>query len=112
ALIGDAATQVKATTYGGIIYGMLSGKYISEDFHSYSKKFNSKLGKDLWISLKMRKMMNNLTEEKANELVKIFEKQSNKKILSEYDRDFPSKFIVQLLMKETKLWKLGFGLLK
>ncbi len=29
-----------------------------------------------------------------------------------HDRDFPSKFILQLLMKEAQLRKLGFGLLK
>ncbi len=111
-LIGDAATQVKATTYGGIIYGLLAGMYISEDKDSYVKKFNSKLGKDLWISLKMRELMNNMTEKQADELIEIFEKKTNSKVLSENDRDFPSKFIVQLLMKEAKLWKLGFDIFK
>jgi digeranylgeranylglycerophospholipid reductase len=111
-LIGDAATQVKATTYGGIIYGLLAGGYLAEDKDTYVKRFNEKLGKDLWISLKMREMMNSMTEEQADELIKIFEKQSNMKILSEHDRDFPSKFIVKLLMKEAKLWKLGFDIFK
>lgn len=111
-VIGDAATQVKATTYGGIIYGLLAGKYLSEDKESYIKKFNSKLGKDLWISLKMRDLMNHMNEAQADELIEIFEKQSNSKVLSEHDRDFPSKFIVQLLMKEAKLWKLGFEIFK
>jgi flavin-dependent dehydrogenase len=111
-LIGDAATQVKATTYGGIIYGLLAGSYLAEGKDDYVKRFNSKLGKDLWISLKMRNLMNRMTERQANELIEIFEKQGNKKILSENDRDFPSKFIVQLLMKEAKLWKLGFEIFR
>jgi geranylgeranyl reductase family protein len=111
-LIGDAATQVKATTYGGIIYGLLAGTYLAEDKDSYQKKFNSKLGMDLWISLKMREYMNHMTTSQADDLIAIFEKQSNSKILSEHDRDFPSKFIVQLLMKEAKLWKIGFGIFK
>jgi len=111
-LIGDAATQVKATTYGGIIYGLLAGKYLSEDKDTYEKTFNKKLGRDLWVSLKMRDLMNHMDEKQADELIAIFEKQSNSKILSENDRDFPSKFIVQLLMKEAKLWKLGFGIFK
>jgi flavin-dependent dehydrogenase len=112
ALIGDAATQVKATTYGGIIYGMISAKYIAEQWDDYEKRFRAKLGKDLWISLKMREVMNKMSEEEASELVKIFEKKENKSILQESDRNFPSKFIVQLLMKEAKLWKYGFKLFK
>ena len=111
-LLGDAATQVKATTYGGIIYGIIAGSYLAEDKETYVKRFNSKLGKDLWISLKMRELMNNMTNEQANDLIDIFQKKNNNEILSSNDRDFPSKFIVQLLMKEAKLWKLGFELFK
>ena len=111
-LIGDAATQVKATTYGGIIYGLLAAKYLAEDKDSYQRVFNSKLGRDLWISLKMRNLLNHMTETQANELIKLFEKENNRKVLEEHDRDFPSKFIVQLLMKEAKLWKIGFQIFK
>lgn len=111
-LIGDAATQVKATTYGGIIYGLIAGNYLAEDKESYVKNFNKKLGRDLWISLKMREMMNVMNEEQCNEMIKIFQKKENIDVLSKYDRDFPSKFLFQLLMKEKKLWKLGFGIFK
>ena len=111
-LIGDAATQVKATTYGGIIYGLYAGKYLAEDKNTYEKMFNKKLGKDLWLSLKMRELMNKMTEKQADELIKIFEKKTNSRILAENGRDFPSRFIVKLLMKETRLWNLGFQLLK
>jgi digeranylgeranylglycerophospholipid reductase len=111
-LIGDAATQVKATTYGGIIYGLLAAQYLAEDRDGYEQRMNAKLGRDLWLSLRMREFMNAMTEEQANELIAIFEKDRNKEIIARHDRDFPSRFIVQLLMKETKLWRLGFGLLK
>ncbi len=107
-LLGDAATMVKASTYGGIIYGLLAGSYLAEDKETYVKRFNEKLGRDLWISLKMREYMNAMTTKQADELIAIFEKQENAKVLAAHDRDFPSKFIVQLLMKEAKLWKLGF----
>ena len=111
-LIGDAATQVKATTYGGIIYGLLAAQYLAEDPEGYEHRMNAKLGRDLWISLKMREFMNAMTEKQADELIDIFERQRNRQIIERHDRDFPSKFIVQLLMKEAQLWKLGFGLLK
>lgn len=109
-LIGDAATQVKATTYGGIIYGLLAGKFLADNPDTYEKEFNKKLGRDLWMSLKMRQALNVMDDKQANELVEVFQKESNKRVLSEHDRDFPSKFIAQLLLKETKLWKLGFDL--
>ena len=112
ALIGDAATQVKATTYGGIIYGMISASYIGERWNGYERRFRSKLGKDLWVSLKMREVMNKMSESECNELIKIFEKDQNKQILEKTDRNFPSKFVLQLLLKETKLWKYGFKLFK
>tara|TARA_Y100000034_G_C6901727_1_gene417237 strand:+ start:423 stop:1505 length:1083 start_codon:yes stop_codon:yes gene_type:complete len=111
-LIGDAATQVKATTYGGIIYGLISGNYLADDKESYVKNFNKKLGRDLWISLKMREMMNVMSESQCNEMIQIFQKKENIDVLGKHDRDFPSKFLFQLLMKEKKLWKLGFGIFK
>jgi flavin-dependent dehydrogenase len=40
------------------------------------------------------------------------ETEENKRIIARHDRDFPSRFMVQLLMKETRLWRLGLGLLK
>jgi geranylgeranyl reductase family protein len=111
-LIGDAATQVKATTYGGIIYGLHAGKLLSEDKETYDKKFNNTLGKELRLSLQMRGLMNSMTDKQANELIAIFEKKTNSKILAEHDRDFPSRFMIKLLMKEPRLWKLGFDIFK
>ncbi|MBI5389704.1 NAD(P)/FAD-dependent oxidoreductase [Candidatus Woesearchaeota archaeon] len=111
-LLGDAATQVKATTYGGIIYGLICGGYLADNKETYIKEFNKKLAKDLWISLKMRELMNAMNEQQSNELIEIFKKRNNAAVLEQHDRDFPSKFIVQLLMKEAKLWKLGFQIAK
>jgi len=56
--------------------------------------------------------MNSMTESQCNDMINIFQKKHNKEILATHDRDFPSKFIVQLLMKEAKLWKLGFDIFK
>jgi digeranylgeranylglycerophospholipid reductase len=111
-LIGDAATQVKATTYGGIIYGLIAAQHLSEDPERYEQRMGAKIGRDLWLSLQMRELMNSMTEDQADELLRVFQRDRNKQIITRHDRDFPSRFIVQLLMKEAQLWKLGFGLLK
>ena len=108
----DAATQVKATTYGGIIYGLIAAQYLAENPESYEQRMGEKLGRDLWLSLQMRELMNAMTDEQADELLRIFQRDRNSNDHPGTDRDFPSRFIVQLLMKEAQLWKLGFGLLK
>ena len=47
--------------------------------------------------------MNKMTEQQTNELIETFSKKNNIDILANYDRDFPSKFILQLLIKEPRL---------
>jgi digeranylgeranylglycerophospholipid reductase len=98
-LIGDAATQVKATTYGGIIYGLIAAQYLAEDPSTYERRLAAKIGKDLWLSLRMREFMNVMTEEQADQLIDIFETEENKRVIARHDRDFPSRFMVPLLMK-------------
>ena len=109
-LLGDAATQVKATTYGGILYGLKAAKILAEDKDNYEKNFKE-LKKELKLSLRLRNVMNSMKEQQYNDLVKIFEKENNKEILSKYDRDYPSKIIFKLL-KEYRVWKLGMGILR
>jgi len=106
-LLGDAATQVKATTYGGIIYGMIAARNLADDKDSFARKTKKDIGKELWLSLRARKAMNKMDDGMMNELVDIFQKERNKKILSNFDRNYPSKFLFKLLMREPKLWKLG-----
>src|SRR3989338_144345 len=110
-LIGDAAMQVKATTYGGIIFGIMAGDILAKDINNYEKNVKKELNKDLWLSLKMRSTLNKLSEEDYNELVKTFNEPKLKKILEENDRDFPSKFLMKLLIAKPSLLKYGFKIL-
>jgi geranylgeranyl reductase family protein len=106
-LIGDAATQVKATTYGGILYGIHAAKLLAENKETYEKKFNSRFKKELWLSLKMRQYMNLMTAKDYNFIVDMFQKEKNKEILSKHDRDYPSKMILPLMLQEPSLVALG-----
>lgn len=110
-LIGDAAGQVKATTYGGIIFGIMAGDILAKDINNYEKNVKKELNKDLWLSLKMRNTLNQFSEKDYNKLVKIFNEPKLKKILEENDRDFPSKFITKLLLAKPSLLKYGFKIL-
>ena len=107
-LTGDAAGFVKATTYGGILQGMMASeelcKSIIED-KSYDKLWRKRIGKDLRLHLMLRKKLDKLNDEKYNELIKLVKKEKIRKILNYYDRDFVSKFVLKLLLKEPRFLK-------
>ncbi|MBI2667829.1 NAD(P)/FAD-dependent oxidoreductase [Candidatus Woesearchaeota archaeon] len=104
-LLGDAATQVKATTYGGIIQGLIAAKEMAKSFEDYDKNWRKSIGKDLWISLYARKIMDRFTTNDYNELVRLFSQYKLKKVLEDNDRDYLAGFALQLLIKEPKLFK-------
>jgi len=109
-LAGDAATMVKAPTLGGINQSILAATAVAEAIETgkdYKKLWKAKLGKDLWISLMMRKIMNKFSDKEYNALISIFNKGKNKRILETFDRDEPRKFALKLLMQEPKLLLLS-----
>ena len=106
-IIGDAAGQVKATTYGGIIFGIMAADILANDILNYSKNFKKEVSRDLWLSLKMRQALNKFSENDYNELIGMFSEGKLKKILEETDRDFPTTFVTKMLLAKPSLLKFG-----
>lgn len=109
-LAGDAATMVKAATFGGINQSLMAATAIAEAIETgkdYARLWKKKLGKDLWLSLMMRKTMNRFSNTDYNSLIRIFGKEKNKKVLEEFNRDEPRKFILRLMMQEPRLLLLS-----
>ncbi len=105
-LVGDAAGQVKATTGGGIIQGLKAAECLASCIAKgmdYEKEWHMAIGRDLWIHLKMRELMDRFRERDWSRLVGIFRKKKSRKILEDFDRDYPSRFILRLLLKEPSL---------
>ncbi len=105
-LVGDAAGQVKATTGGGIIQGLTAAEALADSIinnKSYEKQWRKKLGMDLWLHLKMRRVMDRFSEKDWQYLVELCGKKSTKSVLGGYDRDYPSRFIIRLLLAEPRL---------
>jgi len=105
-LVGDAATMVKATTGGGIIQGLIAAKALADSIinkKDYNKEWKKAIGRDLLMHLKMRKIMDKFSIKDWNYLIKLFNEEKPKKILENYDRDFPSKFLVKLALIEPRL---------
>ncbi len=107
-LIGDAAAQVKATTFGGIVHGLMAAECLAEavDKNKSYTRLCRGISRDLWLSLKIRKALNKMNEKDYNKLIGMMSKEKTKKVLEQHDRDFPSKFMLKLMFAEPRL--IGF----
>jgi geranylgeranyl reductase family protein len=104
-LIGDAALMVKATTGGGIIEGLIAAKALSDSIinrKSYEKEWKKLIGKELDIHLRLMNIINSFSEKDWNLLIKLTSQKKVKNILKTYDREYPSKLIMQLLKTEPR----------
>lgn len=105
-IAGDAATQVKATTGGGIISGMVAGCAFAEHVQtgkSYEKVWRKKIGTDLWLHLKMREVMDRFNEKDWNLFVEAFQKPALKRALEEESRDEPVKLLMKIALHKPSL---------
>ena len=121
-LVGDAACQIKNTTGGGIVFGLIGAKILADciinntqtetndqrpmaNIKDYQKEIKKKLGKDLMAHYYMRKVLDRFTDKDYNKLVELVKQEKVKNILENFDREFPSKFIAKLLLTEPRfLW--------
>lgn len=89
-LVGDAATQVKATTGGGVIPGLKAANCLAESIEkgkNYERLWRQRIGRELWMHAKVRKTLNNFSEKNYNQLINIMKKSRNKKLISKANRD-------------------------
>ncbi|MFA5888092.1 MAG: NAD(P)/FAD-dependent oxidoreductase [Candidatus Nanoarchaeia archaeon] len=105
-LVGDAATQVKAVSFGGIIPGLLAADALSKGISHYEDNC-SNVKKELRLNLLMRIAMDKLSPKEYDDIISIISEGKAKQVLEEEDRDFPSKFIFKLIKSEPRLWKYG-----
>jgi len=108
-LIGDAAGHVKATTGGGLVFGINSAKILVDcilNNKNYEKEFKKKLERNMWMNLVIRKKLNKFDDNKYNELIRMLNKGKVKEYMCRRgDMDFPSRFFLGLLFREPRLLK-------
>ncbi len=105
-LLGDAASHVKATTFGGIVYGLMGAQELSNVLvqgGNYQRQCKQRFGTDLLLSLWMHRMMKKFSKEDYNHLVELFLKEKPRKIIETHERDTPSKFVLKLALAEPRL---------
>jgi len=108
-LIGDAATQVKTTTGGGVVQGLIGAKQLSNaiitnKYSDYEKNLKkAKLTQNLNLHAKARKILNKFKDKDYNRLIKYLKKPSIRSLLATHSRDNFASFGFKLFIKEPKL---------
>ena len=104
-LIGDAASQVKATTGGGIIPSLKAATTLCDciiNNKDYNKEFKKQSGKELLLHLKIRNILNKFSDKDYDKLLGLMSQEKVKKLLKKYDRDTPIPLVLNLLLKEPR----------
>lgn len=111
-VVGDAASQVKPTTGGGVIFGMTCAKVVAKvayealekkDFSSdflriYQRRCNKKLGSEIRFMLEMRKMLDNLSDDQLDDAISFCTKIGLEKALQNFeDIDFQGRSFLHVL---------------
>ena len=108
-LIGDAASQVKATTGGGIVPSLKAAHTLCDciiNNKNYDREFKKQSGRELRLHLKIRNVLNKFSDEDYDRLLGLMNQEKVRKILKKYDRDTPIPLVVNLLLREPRF--LGF----
>ncbi|MBW2977995.1 geranylgeranyl reductase family protein [Candidatus Woesearchaeota archaeon] len=103
-LVGDAATQVKATTGGGLVFGLKAAKILADciiNGKDYTKRLK-KLNKELSIHLKIRSILNRFNDKDFSYLIKLVRGEKVQSVLKNSNREYPSKLMLKLLFNEPR----------
>lgn len=104
--VGDAAAQVKATTGGGLVQGLIAAKQLAKAIsknESYEKRWKEKLSKELYFHMKARKMLDIFSEKDYDNLISILSHKSSKKVFKRYSRDQGLKLAINLGIRRPQL---------
>lgn len=107
-IVGDAAGQVKVTTFGGIVTGLHGARALVNALlngRNYRKELRG-LKLELDLHLLIRRVLNWFNEKDYDELIGMLDRRL-KDILEESTRDELSNSFLSLILKEPRLITLG-----
>ena len=116
-LLGDAATIVKATTYGGIIPGMMAAEELAQvilrggSAKQYERAWRKRVGKELWLHLMIRKYMDKFSLADYKRLNQYTNQEKVLEVLEEHDREYPSRLLFKILWREPRFLRFIFSAL-
>jgi digeranylgeranylglycerophospholipid reductase len=118
--VGDAASQVKPTTGGGVILGLTCAQIAAETIQNavqdrdfsyiqlseYERRCRDRLGFDVNIMLRIRKLLNSLSDEKIDEIIRICSKLRFDESLQRISEiDFQGKTLLTI-MRDPRSWPI------
>jgi digeranylgeranylglycerophospholipid reductase len=122
-VVGDAASQVKPTTGGGIIFGLNCARiaadviaealgksdFSAEFLSTYQKRFMKMFGFDVKVMLKLREILDKLTDEKLDAIISLCEKMRlNEAFRDLKEIDFQGRALLKLAQNPKTLTVLAF----
>ncbi len=111
-VVGDAASQVKPTTGGGVIFGLTCARVAGEaayeavkmqDFSEaflsrYQSRWKSLIGFDLAAMLRMRRMLNSLSDSRIDGMIDLCRKLGVDSVLEKVgDLDFQGRSLIPMI---------------
>ncbi|MEM3441562.1 MAG: NAD(P)/FAD-dependent oxidoreductase [Candidatus Bathyarchaeia archaeon] len=121
--VGDAASQVKPTTGGGVIFGLTCARIAAEVAHDairrgdvssaflqlYQKRFTEALGFDFRVMLRARRFLDSISDEKLDSLLRFYAWIGLDKTLANVeDIDFQGKLLLRILNKPAMFAALAY----
>ncbi len=105
-LLGDAALQVKATTGGGILMGMRAATCLRDAIlknKSYERLWKEKLGRNLWLHLKIRTMLDTFCDKDWMSVMDALSCPHVRQCIEKESRESPLAMCMGLLWKKPSL---------
>jgi digeranylgeranylglycerophospholipid reductase len=121
--VGDAASQVKPTTGGGVIFGLTCARAAGEvayealkknDFSEiflsgYQRRWRRLVGFDLAAMLRMRRMLNSLSDNRTDKLIGLCNRLGVDETLMRFgDLDFQGSSLIQMIKYPGTLAVIGY----
>jgi digeranylgeranylglycerophospholipid reductase len=123
--VGDVASQVKPTTGGGVVFGLtcagigaevtaeaLRRNDVSSNFLSlYQKRCGETLGLDFSVMLRVRRLLDSLSDTKLDDVLRFCGRIGLNKTLGNVDEiDFQGQMLLKILTKPATLAALAYFL--
>jgi digeranylgeranylglycerophospholipid reductase len=117
-IVGDAASQVKSTTGGGVIFGLICSKIAGEvayealqnhDFSEaflshYQSRWKERIGFDLAAMRQIRKLLNRLSDDKIDIIIDLCTRLGIDAVLEEVgDLDFQGASLIRMIWRPSTL---------
>lgn len=123
--VGDSASQVKPTTGGGVIIGLICARTAGEVAYEavknsnfsdaflsrYQQKWKRLVGFDLSAMLRMRKMLNSLSETETDNIIELGNKLGLDQTLEKFGNlDFQGRSLIPMIKYPGPLAVIGYFL--